>query len=404
MFIYKHFIFNLLAIVIFMAPMFSSLIAQDGEILGMTGNQAAFVFCTVFGSLFFLRIALFYTRHFNTLDFFLVCFIFFYFIGLSEISFESTSNIYRLIVCFYVVPYFFSYYRSLRQDEKIFWLYLVGLSLLIALSLLFSEFKSGRFVVVGHANITSQNFLAFWLLLFLAYGLTRHPVNSLIVLSVHVLVTLIIILTLSRQAFLGMMIFIFIYFYQDYFKKIKINKKIIIVFVLVLFLSLIIFFARVYLDNAERIFSLESYTGFFEDSRFMLWIYYLSYMESNVGDLLFSGFDPSVLNHFYLHDVNFILNAPHNFLLAFVVLSGIVSTLIFLLVVFGCIRKGIILYKCGFYFPIAVFITVLALAFVDNFFSETTRNLSYLFWITAGMSANYLRLNIHLHHSGKGHY
>lgn len=399
----KQHIFYLLAIVIFMVPMFVSLLTLDGVILGITGNQAAFLFCGLFGILFFLRLILFYARYFRLLDFFLILFVFFYFMGRGEINLETVSNILRLIICFYVVPYFFSYYRSLRQDEKVFGLYVVCLFLLIVLSLFFGEFRSNRFVSGAHANVTSQNFLALWIVLFLAYGLTRDPVKTLVLLFVHVLVTGIIILTLSRQAFLGMVIFILLYFYQDYFKSLTLNK-LAIGFFSVVFLSLIMLFSLVYLDGFERIWSLESYSGFFKDSRFVLWVHYSSYIAGNVTDLLFSGFDSAILKDVYSQSTYFRFNAPHNFVIQFVALSGVVSTLFFVLVLFGCIRDGINLFRRRYHFSMAVFAVVLALAFVDNFFTETSRNVSYLFWITAGMSANYLRLNIHLHHSGKGHY
>jgi len=86
------------------------------------------------------------------------------------------------------------------------------------------------------------------------------------------------------------------------------------------------------------------------------------------------------------------LGAVHNFILQSITHSGIISTIFLLFFTFQIVKHSYNLMKKNFCFSLAVTISVLFCAAVDNFFIGAYGPLMYVYYITAGISANEFRL------------
>jgi hypothetical protein len=385
-------IFYLLSYALILGTQLYNPRGAESTMEGNLANRLVFLLCGTVAVLNSARILEFYAKHLKKVDVLLISYVLLYFIGLVHLNLGGMSHIGRIIICFYVVPYFFVSQGNsdlVNGYKKFFYLGMLTVCVLCLQAFLYGRIESGRMISFGHANVTSRAFFATWMVLVIFYDMLKNNFRKKVVLVLLIVCSYICLRTLSRQVFLGMVLFIGV----AHFYRIKtLNKKSLAILTIGFMVGLFFIFSVHATGVHRRLFSVQSYTLLSNQARWINWQHRVSYTVENHAHLIFNGYDSVEVTGEGRWVDGVRLTAPHNFILQSIAWSGIASTMVFLLFLFTILRSTWRFFICRLTYGFSITVVVLFLAFFDNFFMGTYGPLSYIFYISAGITINQFRL------------
>ena len=369
-------------------------------------NRILILLIGTFGLLNATGIVRYYFRNLVLADWLFLLFSCFYFYGINDVDMQTYSRYGRLVIWFYIVPFYLR--RASRLVMPNFNTVLVCTLFLIItagymnigylhysprLNLGGGYTSTARFYlcIVGICSIALSNDHIFF-------------VKRLFFILIMTAATVIALLSGSRQALVGLVLLMVL----PYMFNLKGNEvfsiKSISIFLLVV-AAVVLTITGIELFDVQRtlIFSYDSFLG-----RTERYHYFLSTIAGELPNSLIKGIKFFGDGRIQYGGI-WIDLAPHNVYLNYATSSGVMSSLLLLLFHLYCF--GSILYNyrrlkewCAFKYIVAFVITIFLIAQFENFLYFVSSIEAYLLYAGMGFFVNILRDQKRLKISGGGRY